>query len=110
MKMQLTRRASLGVIGSFVAWPTAGCATIPIGQIGEGRLSGTVLVQWVGEDEFIYRKTSNPLTYEPSFTEFKIVPESIYTDGGSIPRIFWGIPGLSPWGLGPAYIIHDWLF
>jgi hypothetical protein len=34
----------------------------------------------------------------------------MYTDGGSIPRVFWGIPGLSPWGLGPAYIIHDWIF
>ena len=21
-----------------------------------------------------------------------------------------GIPGLSPWALGPAYIIHDWIF
>ena len=29
---------------------------------------------------------------------------------GSVPQVFWGIPGLSPWGLGPAYIIHDWLF
>jgi hypothetical protein len=39
-----------------------------------------------------------------------IVPETMYTDGGSIPRIFWSIPGLSPWALGPAYVIHDWLF
>jgi hypothetical protein len=34
----------------------------------------------------------------------------MYTDGGSIPRIFWSVPGYSPWGIGPAYIIHDWLF
>lgn len=34
----------------------------------------------------------------------------MYTDGGSIPRIFWWVPGYSPWGIGPAYIIHDWLF
>ena len=39
-----------------------------------------------------------------------IEPQEMYTTGGSIPRILWGIPGLSPWGLGPAYIIHDWLF
>ena len=28
----------------------------------------------------------------------------------SVPQILWGIPGLSPWGLGPAYIIYDWIF
>ena len=39
-----------------------------------------------------------------------IVAETMYTDGGTIPRIFWSIPGLSPWGLGPAYVIHDYLF
>jgi hypothetical protein len=39
-----------------------------------------------------------------------IVPETMYTDGGSVPQILWGIPGLSPWALGPAYIIHDWIF
>ena len=39
-----------------------------------------------------------------------IVPDVMSTDGGSVPQVFSGIPGLSPWGLGPAYIIHDWLF
>jgi hypothetical protein len=34
----------------------------------------------------------------------------MYTDGGSVPQIFWSIPGLSPWAFGPAYIVHDWLF
>jgi hypothetical protein len=48
----------------------------------------------------------------PSFFKGKdnIVPETMYTDGGSVPQILWGIPGLSPWALGPAYIIHDWIF
>jgi hypothetical protein len=34
----------------------------------------------------------------------------MYTDGGSAPPVFWALPGFSPWGYGPAYIIHDWLF
>jgi hypothetical protein len=34
----------------------------------------------------------------------------MYTDGGSVPRAFWNIPGLSPWSCGPAYIIHDYIF
>src|SRR6266851_6434044 len=40
----------------------------------------------------------------------EIVPGLMYTDGGSIPRVFWSVPGLSPWAFGPAYIVHDWLF
>jgi hypothetical protein len=32
------------------------------------------------------------------------------TDGGSIPRPAWIIPGLSPWDYLPAYIVHDWDF
>nr|WP_249779640.1 DUF1353 domain-containing protein [Bradyrhizobium sediminis] len=34
----------------------------------------------------------------------------MYTDGGSIPRIAQIFNGLSPWGFGPAYIVHDWIF
>jgi hypothetical protein len=64
---------------------------------------------------FIYRRTGNkkPLAFQPSFMAASgkwIVPEDIFTDGGSIPRIFWSIPGLSPCGLGLAYVIHDYLF
>ncbi|WP_271588451.1 DUF1353 domain-containing protein [Bradyrhizobium sp. CCBAU 53415] len=92
----------------FVAVTLAGC----VGWIryGDGILKGRVVVQWTREDKFIYLKTGNPLSFQPSFLNTPIVPETMYTDGGSIPRIFWSIPGLSPWGLGPAYVIHDWLF
>jgi hypothetical protein len=110
MKSHLNRRESLGVIGSFLATPIVGCTTIPRDQIGNGKLSGTVVVEWDREDQFIYRRTADPLVYEPSFADIRIIPEDMYTDGGSVPRIFWSIPGLSPWGLGPAYIVHDWLF
>jgi hypothetical protein len=76
-----------------------------------GELKGRVLVEWVGEDRFVYRASPGPpLSFRPSFMRTAIVPDDMYTDGGSIPRLFWNIPGLSPWGLGPAYIIHDWLF
>src|SRR5262249_41845045 len=51
-----------------------------------------------------------PLSFRPSFMTTPIVPEDMFTTGGSVPRVFCSIPGLSPWGLGPAYIIHDWLF
>jgi hypothetical protein len=92
-----------------------GCGTWPHTNIPDGNLKGTVLVEWTEENQFIYRKTDNkkPLAFQPSFMVASgkwIIPEDIYTDGGSIPQILWSIPGLSPWGLGPAYVIHDYLF
>lgn len=32
----------------------------------------------------------------------------MFTDGGSIPVQF-GLKNYSPWGYGPAFIVHDWL-
>src|SRR5262245_52990257 len=107
----ISRRQSLCGLAALAAAPLSGCGTwINYGDIGSGELKGTVRVDWVGEDRFIYRKTSDPLSFRPSFMNTLIVPDDMFTDGGSVPRVFWGIPGLSPWGLGPAYIIHDWLF
>jgi len=100
----------LSMLGLLTAVFAAGCASFM--TYGDGDLKGRVLVQWDRQDEFIYIKGSNPINFRPSF--FKgpdnIVPETMYTDGGSVPQILWGIPGLSPWALGPAYIIHDWIF
>jgi uncharacterized protein DUF1353 len=107
VKINFQRRGLLAP-AIFLATSLAGCATWI--TYGDGILKGRVVVQWASEDKFIYLKTSNPLSFQPSFMNTPIVPETMYTDGGSIPRIFWSIPGLSPWGLGPAYVIHDWLF
>jgi hypothetical protein len=102
------RRWGLLAPALLFATTIAGCASWT--TYGNGILKGRVVVQWAREDKFIYLKTSNPLSFKPSFLNTPIVPKTMYTDGGSIPRIFWSIPGLSPWGLGPAYVIHDWLF
>lgn len=73
-------------------------------------LSGSLLIQWIGEDRFIFVPDPvNPLRFRTS-TNREITPGRMYTDGGSIPRIFWSAKGFSPWGYGPAYMIHDWLF
>lgn len=89
---------------------TVGCAGFQDYEVGEGQLQGRVLVEWRKEDGFIYRASDNPVKFRASFMKVDIVPEDMYTDGGSVPRVFWSVPGLSPWGLGPAYIIHDWIF
>jgi uncharacterized protein DUF1353 len=108
----ITRRGILSGIAAMAASPLSGCGTwIRYEDIGSGDLKGRVLVEWVGEDRFVYRQSPGPpLSFRPSFMKVAIVPEDMFTDGGSVPRVFWGIPGLSPWALGPAYILHDWLF
>lgn len=41
----------------------------------------------------------------------RIAPTNFFTDGGSIPRFVGALNGrLTPWGYGPAYLIHDWEF
>ena len=74
------------------------------------QLKGRLVVEWSSSEQFVYRRdTKNPLRLvtEKGVT---IDPKDIYTDGGSIPQIFQNISGLSPWNLGPAYIVHDWIF
>jgi len=108
----ITRRDGLRAFAGFAALPLAGCGTwISRNDIKDGAMSGRVFVEWYCEDKFVYRKQgSNPFSFKPSFMKTAIVPEDMFTDGGSVPRVFWNIPGLSPWALGPAYIIHDWIF
>lgn len=89
----------------------SGCGTWIHDNIPDGDLGGTVSVDWTEEDRFIYRPRNNDgLWFKPSFMSSRITPTEMYTDGGSVPRVFWNIPGLSPWALGPAYVIHDYIF
>ena len=39
-----------------------------------------------------------------------ITPQRLFTDGGSIPRLFRWTGQLDPWQYTPAYLLHDWLF
>jgi hypothetical protein len=75
-----------------------------------GQFAGVVEVRWVGADTFLFvPDEKDPFRF--TAPDGKVIqPQPIYTDGGSIPRIFWSVPGYSPWALGPAYVIHDWLF
>lgn len=95
----------------------AGCVTPRVDPDDPGRVSGKLMVFWVGEDDFVYFPYyADPLTYElpkriaERLDSKAIRPGAIYTDGGSIPRAVRSVVGFSPWGYGPAYIVHDWLF
>ena len=75
-----------------------------------GQLKGTITVTWIEPDLFVFRPDStNPLTFTRANGDV-IRPGPMVTDGGSIPRMFWSIPGYSPWGYAPAFMVHDWIF
>lgn len=89
---------------------TGACAHRTYGKTPTGTFEGVLDVRWIKPDRFVYVPSEKePLTFTTADRR-KIVPRAMYTDGGSIPRLFWGVPGYSPWGYAPGYIVHDWLF
>lgn len=87
------------------------CATRHYERVSPGKsLKGTVVVEWMEPDRFLFTpKESNPLIFTRS-NDQTIQPQKMLTDGGSIPRPLWTLRNYSPWGFGPAFIVHDWLF
>ena len=92
------------------AFILSGCATVFFERTQTGTFSGRLDVEWIAPNQFIYRvHPTNPLTFVTP--DGKVIrPRTMYTDGGSIPRLFWSSPMLGPWDFAPGYIIHDWLF
>jgi hypothetical protein len=75
-----------------------------------GSLKGKLVVEWVDQDKFIFvPDAQDPLTFVRKNNE-TIRPQTMYTDGGSIPAPLRALKSYSPWGYAPAFIIHDWLF
>jgi hypothetical protein len=109
---QAVDRTSLSALFAAIALFHTSCATVPDGNAKPvGDLSGDLILAWDNSDErFIFIPSSNrPLVYRrPGKPDIR--PARMYTDGGSIPRIFWSQKGLSPWAYGPAYVIHDFLY
>ncbi len=77
---------------------------------GNGVISGHPCVEWRKPDKFVYVRSRNPkFSFKRSNGEV-IRPESIETDGGSIPRFLWSQKDFSPWTYAPAYLVHDWMY
>jgi hypothetical protein len=88
----------------------AGCAS-PFFEAGLGRMNKPVDTVWVGADKFIYVPGPEKRNFVFETANGRIIaPGLMYTDGGSIPRIAQVFKAFSPWGFGPAYIVHDWVF
>lgn len=85
-------------------------------HLGSGVFSGRPIVEWNGYDfandrpTFVLRQNpASPFRYTTAKGRV-IEPRLMDTDGGTIPLALHGVAKFSPWGYGPAYIIHDWLF
>ena len=64
-------------------------------------IKGVLLIQWSDETRFIYvSPADNPLRFTTR-SDREVRPGRMYTDGGSIPRLFWSVKGFSPWGSVP---------
>jgi hypothetical protein len=101
---------SLGAALAAVSGAIVGCTSLTYDSVGKASVSGSLEVRWIKPDRFVYIPLAeDPLVIVTSDNR-TIKPQKIYTDGGSIPRVAWGIPGFSPWGYAPAYVMHDWVF
>jgi hypothetical protein len=94
-----------------------GCGLVDFNKAPVGRFDGALFVMWVGETQgglgdgrFVFVPSDTFTRVMPDGREQVILPEMMYTDGGSIPAIAQVFNGFSPWGYAPAYMIHDWLF
>ena len=75
-----------------------------------GAFNGRVHLIWNGPLDYTFdQRVEEPFLFIRSNGDI-VLPDSIKTDGGSIPRPLWNLPGMSPWDYMPAYIIHDFLF
>lgn len=88
----------------------ASCGSPQYRESKAGTFAGDLDVRWIRNDQFLFIPARDkPFTFTRA-DGTKIVPAAMYTDGGSIPRMFWGVSGFSPWGYAPAFIVHDWIF
>ena len=88
----------------------SGCAARHYERTQPGHLQGKITVEWRKPNLFAYKPhAEEPLVFVRKGGD-TITPKEMFTDGGSIPRPFWILKNFSPWGYGPAFIVHDWLF
>lgn len=72
---------------------------------------GKYRLEYQGPREYVYVPNSaDPFTFIRPSGEKIVLDEPFVTDGASVPRVFWSLPGLSPWDFMPAALVHDWLW
>lgn len=79
-------------------------------QAGEFSHIENINLFWRAPDWFEYTPSALQEFRFRSHAGDIVTPGSMFTDGGSIPRVFWITKNLSPWGYLPAFLLHDWQF
>ena len=103
------------VLFLLVVFVLSGCTQIDqidtfYSSLKVGKFSGEVNVQWIDFDKFVFTPSlDKPFTFT-RYNGETIIPQKMFTDGGSIPYPLRAFKQYSPWGYAPAYIIHDWLY
>jgi len=70
----------------------------------------SIRLRWVRPNWFEFiPKRANPFRFTRANGE-QIEPRHMFTDGGSIPRLFRWSNDLDPWGFAPAFLLHDYEF
>ncbi|WP_105433020.1 DUF1353 domain-containing protein [Neorhizobium sp. T6_25] len=105
------QREALMAIDGFSTAPRALLGidydAIPVGTFEN--ISG-IRLSWIGPDSFLFHHTPSEAFRFVRRNGEIIVPENMFTDGGTIPKLLWQFHGLSPWGYAPAFLVHDWEF
>lgn len=75
-----------------------------------GQFLGGLTVGYLGEGRYSYLPDPvNPFRFVRADGTV-VEPGPLTTDGASVPRILWSVPGLSAVDYLPAAVLHDWLF
>lgn len=78
-----------------------------------GHFSGTPELNAIAPHVFLFTQAPSSEQKFSFYSEkygMAITPESMVTNGASVPRAFWGVKGLGPLDFSRAAIIHDWIF
>ncbi|MBF0335231.1 MAG: hypothetical protein HQL40_16555 [Alphaproteobacteria bacterium] len=79
-------------------------------KLNAGNFFGVPNLVWVGPDRFLYDPIPGKEFGFQRANGDKVIPQKMYTNGGSIPKLVQPLPDLSPWTYGAAFLIHDWEF
>lgn len=78
-------------------------------KVGKFHDADRIKIEVCGERDYVYRMTDPQMVFERHNGE-RVTAGTMRTDGGSVPRVCWSIPGFNPWAFLPAFLVHDWHF
>lgn len=75
-----------------------------------GFFSGRLAVEYAGPGQYVYRPDKDDPFRFQRWNGTRVTPGLMRTDGASVPRVLWSVPGFAATDYLPAAVLHDWLF